>query len=101
MSDYLGATQSDDYHIVLRQRDLADAWVFDAKWDGCVNFGQIRPETTDAEGNGGEVDGWDHICDLDLLIELLTELREKRNAVFPDLAKDSTSPRRDGVGSPP
>jgi hypothetical protein len=69
---------STDICLKLEQPEFADRWVFRANSDGCVNFGQIDPSTTSVDdGSGGDVRGWEHICDLSLMIEMLTEVRKR------------------------
>ena len=86
MSEHLFVEKETDTHLAMRQKDFADAWRFSTS-GGCTNFGQNDSKTTDSEGNGGDVEFWMHACDLDLLIEMMCEFRDKRNAKFPDLAK--------------
>lgn len=86
MSSHLRIVSIDGNNISLRQKEFADAWQFSTSGD-CLNFGQTDANTTDSDGNGGEVDCWAHACDLDLLIEMLIEARAKIRA------------HREGVGS--
>ena len=76
MTDHLAIVKTCGQNVTFRQREFADAWQFFTSGD-CVNFGQTDPATTSDEGEGGEVEGWSHLCDLDLFIEMLVELREK------------------------
>lgn len=76
MTDHLKIESSVGSNLHLRQREFSDAWQFSTSGD-CLNFGQTISRTTDENGEGGEVECWNHACDLDLLIEMLIEAREK------------------------
>lgn len=79
MTDHLSIVSVSGSDINFCQREFADAWVFLSSGD-CVNFGQIDPSITNADGESGDVEYWAHACDLDLLIEMLVEVRDKIKA---------------------
>ena len=54
------------------------------KWDGCVHFNRYynTPMSFEEDHKDGKDVDYMHICDLDQLIDRLTELRDKAKAYF-------------------
>ena len=90
MSDLFSmrVVKEEDHWLVLRQfilgeDDLGDPWVINVDKPGrCWRIGQVRPSDPD-EDRDRPADEL-HVCNIDLLIEMLTQARDEVRRVWGD-----------------